>query len=159
MANKYANLIGTNLIKDEYTKINTGFDAVEAEVTSHKAENTSQVIRATRDLSLEGKQTISTLPNRQIRGIIVFANINTTLATSFGMWGSNSQGSIYARGDNGQSYSGPNALFLASGSVSTSSTLGTISNVINGSFDLDWAKVGNGATGIANLRIFVLYHD
>ena len=34
MANKYANLIGTNLIKDEYTKINTGFDAVETDINT-----------------------------------------------------------------------------------------------------------------------------
>ena len=34
MANKYANLIGTNLIKDEYTKINTGFDMVEADINA-----------------------------------------------------------------------------------------------------------------------------
>lgn len=32
MANKYANLIGTNKIKDEYSKINTGFDQVEADI-------------------------------------------------------------------------------------------------------------------------------
>ena len=32
MANKYANLVGTNKIKDEYTKINTGFDEVEKDI-------------------------------------------------------------------------------------------------------------------------------
>ena len=32
MANKYANLVGTNKIKDEYTKINTGFDEVETDI-------------------------------------------------------------------------------------------------------------------------------
>jgi len=32
MANKYANLVGTNKIKDEYTKINTGFDVVETDI-------------------------------------------------------------------------------------------------------------------------------
>lgn len=36
MANKYANLIGTNLIKDEYTKINTGFDGVETDIANHE---------------------------------------------------------------------------------------------------------------------------
>lgn len=30
--NKYANLVGTNKIKDEYTKINTGFDGVETDI-------------------------------------------------------------------------------------------------------------------------------
>ena len=32
MTNKYCNLVGTNKIKDEYTKINTGFDRVEADI-------------------------------------------------------------------------------------------------------------------------------
>ena len=32
MANKYANLNGSNLIRDEYTKINTGFDRVETDI-------------------------------------------------------------------------------------------------------------------------------
>ena len=32
--NKYANLVGTNKIKDEYTKINTGFDKVETDINT-----------------------------------------------------------------------------------------------------------------------------
>lgn len=32
MANRYANLVGTNKIKDEYVKINTGFDKVQADI-------------------------------------------------------------------------------------------------------------------------------
>ena len=32
MANKYCNLVGTNKIKNEYTKINTGFDRVETDI-------------------------------------------------------------------------------------------------------------------------------
>lgn len=32
MANRYANLVGGNKIKDEYTKINSGFDQVEVEI-------------------------------------------------------------------------------------------------------------------------------
>ena len=32
MENKYCNLVGTNKIKDEYTKINTGFDRVETDI-------------------------------------------------------------------------------------------------------------------------------
>ena len=34
MANKYANLVGANKIKDEYTKINTGFDKVETDINT-----------------------------------------------------------------------------------------------------------------------------
>lgn len=35
MPNRYANLVGSNKIKDEYTKINTGFDKVEEEIDAH----------------------------------------------------------------------------------------------------------------------------
>ena len=41
MANKYANLVGTNKIKDEYTKINTGFDRVEADINKLKTDVTA----------------------------------------------------------------------------------------------------------------------
>ncbi len=60
MANKYANLIGTNLIKDEYTKINTGFDEVEADIATIKgegwtdetiADNGSQIATIEQDLN------------------------------------------------------------------------------------------------------------
>lgn len=37
MANRYANLVGANKIKDEYTKINTGFDKVEQEMDAEVA--------------------------------------------------------------------------------------------------------------------------
>lgn len=41
MANKYANLVGTNKIKDEYTKINTGFDGVEVDINKLKTDVTA----------------------------------------------------------------------------------------------------------------------
>ena len=41
MANKYCNLVGTNKIKDEYTKINTGFDRVEADVNKLETDVTA----------------------------------------------------------------------------------------------------------------------
>lgn len=41
MANKYANLVGTNKIKDEYTKINTGFDGVEADIDKLETDVTA----------------------------------------------------------------------------------------------------------------------
>jgi hypothetical protein len=34
MANKYCNLVGTNKIKDEYSKINAGFDGVETDINA-----------------------------------------------------------------------------------------------------------------------------
>ena len=41
MANKYANLNGSNLIRDEYTKINTGFDGVEADINKLETDVTA----------------------------------------------------------------------------------------------------------------------
>ena len=41
MANKYANLIGANKIKDDYTKINIGFDKVETDINTTKASVTA----------------------------------------------------------------------------------------------------------------------
>ena len=41
MANKYANLVGTNKIKDEYSKINTGFDKVEADINNANSRITA----------------------------------------------------------------------------------------------------------------------
>jgi len=38
MANRYANLVGSNKIKDEYTKINTGFDLVQQDVDQLQAD-------------------------------------------------------------------------------------------------------------------------
>ncbi|MBW7475960.1 hypothetical protein K0T92_14535 [Paenibacillus oenotherae] len=39
MPNRYATLVGSNRISDEYTKINTGFDTVQAEMDTHTADN------------------------------------------------------------------------------------------------------------------------
>ena len=39
--NKYANLVGTNLIRDEFTKINTGFDGVEADINKLETDVTA----------------------------------------------------------------------------------------------------------------------
>lgn len=50
MANRYCNLVGTNKIKDEYTKINDGFDAVEQEMDA--AMSAAQAAQATADAAL-----------------------------------------------------------------------------------------------------------
>ena len=38
LANKYCNLDGTKKIKDEYKKINIGFDKVEEDLVAHKLD-------------------------------------------------------------------------------------------------------------------------
>lgn len=41
MANKYANLVGTDKIKDSFGQITTGFDGVDADIAAHLAEKAS----------------------------------------------------------------------------------------------------------------------
>lgn len=43
MTNKYANLVAVNKIKDEYSKINTGFDLVEADIDEVNAELDAEI--------------------------------------------------------------------------------------------------------------------
>jgi hypothetical protein len=38
LSNKYCNLVGSQKIRDEYTKINTGFDSVEADIVQSNTE-------------------------------------------------------------------------------------------------------------------------
>lgn len=71
MANRYANLVGSNKIKDEYTKINQGFDKVEQEMDAKPDRSIAQVNNVqmgTDDtLTIEGSTgiTISTNPSQK----------------------------------------------------------------------------------------------
>jgi len=82
MANRYANLVGANRIKDEYTKINTGFDAVQAEMDAvnaeldaHKADTIVHVTQAEHD-KLAGIE-----PGAQVKQN-AFSRINDVSATT-----------------------------------------------------------------------------
>src|SRR5690606_18463872 len=55
MANRYANLVGSNKIKDEYQKINIGFDKVEQEM-DEKPDNSFAKIN---DVKAEGEDEVT----------------------------------------------------------------------------------------------------
>src|SRR5690606_8014042 len=55
MANRYANLVGSNKIKDEYQKINIGFDKVEQEM-DEKPDNSFAKIN---DVEAEGEDAVT----------------------------------------------------------------------------------------------------
>ena len=55
MANRYANLVGSNKIKDEYQKINTGFDKVQQEM-DEKPDNSFARIN---DVEAEGEDAVT----------------------------------------------------------------------------------------------------
>ena len=221
MANKYANLVGTNKIKDEYTKINTGFDGVEADIdkletdvtavntrvdtiittpisgaaatqeivdarvsavksktfatldarfeeteqdiATHMANNVSQLIYASRDISLDGVQIITGLigiPERiEIRAIITDW---AKASISIGSWEKN-----------GFAHCCYSILTTQSGGVISYSTWshdvqvfddelnylkGTIQNVTPTQFEIFWNNNGTAPTGTADLQIIAHYH-
>ena len=215
MANKYANLVGTNKIKDEYTKINTGFDRVEADINdvnsritavnnrvdtiittpidgrtaaqevvdaragfstiggrmtnieenieTHKAENVSQQIYATRDISLDGVQIITGLigiPERIVIRAIITDWAKASI--SIGSWEKN-----------GFAHSCYSILTTQSGSVISYSALycdvqvfddelnylkGIIQNVTPTQFEILWLNDNTSPSGTVNLQIIVYYH-
>lgn len=71
MANRYANLVGSNKIKDEYTKINQGFDKVQQDMDAKPDRSIAQVndVQMGTDdtLTIEGSTgiTISTNPSQK----------------------------------------------------------------------------------------------
>ena len=71
MANRYANLVGSNKIKDEYGKINAGFDAVQAEMDAKPDTSIAQVndieFDADDTLTIEGGTgiTVTTTPGEK----------------------------------------------------------------------------------------------
>jgi hypothetical protein len=224
--NKYANLVGTNKIKDEYTKINTGFDGVETDidalndlvdaldsrvdtiittpidgeaaaqeivdarastvksktfatldarfeeteqdVESHMAENVSQLIYVSRDISLDGVQIITGLigiPKRiEIRAVItdwaktsisigsyeLNGNIHScySLLTSAG-------GVVMSYSD--ISFTADIQIFKDEANYAT----GSIQNVTPGEqpqFEIFWNKNGTAPTGTVDLQIIAHYH-
>jgi hypothetical protein len=55
MANRYANLVGSNKIKDEWQKINTGFDLVQADMDAKPDSSIAQV----NDIELDADDTLT----------------------------------------------------------------------------------------------------
>lgn len=82
MANRYANLVGSNKIKDEYTKINTGFDKVEQEMDAKPDKSIAQVndVQMGTDdtLTIEGSTGITISTNPSQKKVIVTATGTST---------------------------------------------------------------------------------
>jgi hypothetical protein len=82
MANRYANLVGSNKIKDEYTKINTGFDTIQAEVDAINTELDEKADRAfARVNGLTASTKDDTLNIAGGTGITISENPNTKTVT------------------------------------------------------------------------------
>ena len=82
MANRYANLVGSNKIKDEYQKINQGFDKVEQEMDAKPDKSIAQVndVQMGTDdtLTIEGSTGITVTTNPTQKKVIVTATGTST---------------------------------------------------------------------------------
>lgn len=82
MANRYANLVGSNKIKDEYTKINQGFDKVQQDMDAKPDRSIAQVNNVqmgTDDtLTIEGSTGITVTTNPSQKKVTITATGTST---------------------------------------------------------------------------------
>lgn len=134
----------------DYATLKTGFE-------NHKAEEISQTINISRNLSLVGSQTISTLPNKKIKNIEGVGIVPGTKKISFARWsprGGSRQ--VHTTEDTGSFYEGVQFLMFAERNAVNNRTIVEISNATKGSFDLNFTE--GKATGTAFMQLTVLYH-
>ena len=139
------------------------FQKIDEEFTTHKAENVSQLIYATRDISLDGVQIITGLigiPKRIVIRAIITDWAKASI--SIGSWEKN-----------GFAHSCYSILTTQSRSVISYSALncavqvfddnlnylkGIIQNVTPTQFEILWLNDNTSPSGTVNLQIIVYYH-
>lgn len=114
-----------------------------------------EIISATRDLSLQGSQVVTTATNRKIKALHAIAAIPDTLKYSHGFADSNGARSLFVL-SNAKYNAHNNSLLMFSENMTADRAYCTVILGI-GSFTLSWAKTGAGATGTAALHFLVYY--
>ena len=125
------------------------------DLTTHKAESVTQAIFAQRNLTLTGVQTINVQSGRTPKHIMINSIVNNTSKQSVKLGNI----STYQRGDGAVRLTATQAIVMAD--TSPNRTLGQITNIRAGAFDITWthAATGTGATGTVDMDILVIYHD
>jgi len=134
---------------------------IQQQITSHSTEITSQLITVVRDMTLTGIQTITGLTSiPKSVSIRIGINNSTDLLFSTGSWHSNgnvqSCTGIYKNTTGYCTSTSSTAIGYVATSVSDFQTA-TFGNLLNGQFDLTWAKTGL-PTGTVTLFIECFYH-
>lgn len=109
---------------------------------------------ATRDASLVGIQTISGFKGIP-KTIEIHAFVAESKKVSIGSY-DGGQFSIYANATSGNWKDGTNWAVVIEDSTGNFTT-GTIKNIRDGGFDIEWAKGGSGGTGLVVMKIIVTY--
>lgn len=124
-------------------------------VNAHLAESVAQRITATRDVSIAGIQTIAT--NFRPKQIDVIAFVAGEKRVSWGNWSiSGGQRVMVLIPDIGVFTIGDNtSIYLREGN---NHVIGTVQNIQNNSFEINWVKNLGSPTGTATLHIVVRGH-
>lgn len=145
------------LVLESVTSLFTVLPNLEAFKT-HLAENVSELITVTRDLSIAGTQTINTTINKKIKAMLINVVVASSSKISIGRWDEFGQSTMYyAPSTSVWVGSSSRAISIAEG-LANRRTDGVITNIRVGSFDINWSHSNNGATGSAMLQIQVFYH-
>lgn len=152
---------GTYEALDETRDVIEGIDSQLAQdalnLVKHKTENLTQIIVVDRDSALSGDQIVSGLSGKPKRIDILMNNQGLSIKHSIGFWSPN-QGSfsIYNFGNN-NNFTGVSRIVVMANDANNL-TWANVKNVQNGSFTLEWSKLGSGGTGSMQLLILCTYH-
>ena len=126
------------------------------EFDSHMADNVSQRLSKTRDLSLTGVETVTGLRKKPKR-ITVFAAVNSTQKVCIGTYvvNDNAHATIVLH-PSGNYYSLGNIIIRVY-DTANDFTNATIQNVTDSQFEINWAHTGAGATGTLTYHIVIDY--
>lgn len=140
----------------EALNIAMGTKADASDLGTHLAKTVSYLITATRDLTVEGTQTISGLPF-QPKSINVIGFVTAAAnKKSTGFWSANNQSCMTTLESTGLNYSSTAAISISADGYNY--VRGVIGNITSNSFDITWIKTGTGATGTVQLILQIGGH-
>ena len=132
----------------------TELDAFKQEFMTHLAESVSQVVKATRDISLSGDQVIGGFTDIP-RFLTVYAFSQNGTFSSIGVVPEVGTQGVMA--DFSGHYQSVGNRAIALGETSNGWMRGTITINSDKTITITWAKQGTGAEGTVNLILLALY--
>ena len=140
----------------EVARFFTAYDqnAIIENFNSHLAESVSHLSVITRDLSIGGVQSV-TLPFKA-KTLIGYAFLTNGQSECKGFWDENgTQRVVVTKGHDGNRIG--RTRFISLDTSSTDTANGTIQNVTNAGFEINWGSVGS-PSGTATIYILALTH-
>ena len=136
---------------------------IDGDILSHKAQNVTEQIQSSRDLTVAGTQTIALSTSKTPKKINIIASIAEGIEMSMGSWceettSANGRTTFIRDSANPKWSNTPRIIRLAQANAANRVD-GALSNVQEGAFDVIWSMSGTGVSGTVTLIIDVLYHE